>query len=168
MTSLSIVARRQSGFSLIEVLVTILILTFGLLGVAGLLVKGVSNAAASEALSKASQLTADMADRMRANPAIALSASSEYLTAYSDSIPTNPATVALQDKQAWMTALAAQLPQGAGQITNMVAGGARTVNITVRWSKCLGTTLSNADNTSCGSSGDSSAAFRTFNFELRL
>ena len=53
-------SRRQKGFSLIEVLVTMLVLAFGLLGVAGLLVGGVSNASSSEAFSKASQLAADI------------------------------------------------------------------------------------------------------------
>jgi type IV pilus assembly protein PilV len=161
--------RRQSGFSLIEVLVTMLILAFGLLGVAGLLVGGVSNAAASESFSKASQLAADMADRIRANPGVALSATSEYLTTYSDSVPTSPTTIALRDKKAWMEALAAQLPSGKGQITNTVSGGARQVNIEVRWSKCFGT-LSDADRTTgannCTDNPD--AAFRTFNYELRL
>ena len=155
----------QTGFSLIEVLVTILILAFGLLGVAGLLVKGVSNAASSESFSKASQLASDMADRMRANPAVALSATSEYITTYTDSIPTSPTTIALQDKKAWMTALAAQLPQGKGRIYNLVAGSGRQINIEVRWSNCLGT-INDADKIAC--INDSSTAFRTFNFELRL
>jgi prepilin-type N-terminal cleavage/methylation domain-containing protein len=53
-------AMGQKGFSLIEVLVTMVILAFGLLGVAGLLVGGVSNAAGSEAFSKASQLAAQL------------------------------------------------------------------------------------------------------------
>ncbi|MEN9539030.1 MAG: hypothetical protein RLZZ126_1265, partial [Pseudomonadota bacterium] len=124
----------SAGFSLIEVLVTILILAFGLLGVAGLLVKGVSNASASEAMGKANQLIADMADRMRANPTVALSATSEYLTNYGDAAPASPTTVALLDKQAWLTSIAAQLPGGQGQITNSVAGGARQVTISIRWS----------------------------------
>ena len=160
---------RQSGFSLIEVLVTMLILAFGLLGVAGLLVGGVSNAASSEAFSKANQLAADMADRIRANPAVALSATSEYITTYTDAVPTSPTTIALQDKKAWMEALAAQLPLGKGRIYNTISSGQRQVNIEVRWSKCFGT-LSDADRTTgtnnCTDNPD--AAFRTFNYELRL
>ena len=160
---------RQDGFSLIEVLVTMLVLAFGLLGVAGLLVGGVSNAASSESFTKASQLAADMADRIRANPAIALSATSEYITAYADSPPVNPTTIAQQDKKVWMEALAAQLPLGKGKIYNSVAGGQRKYNFEVRWSKCFGT-LSDADRTTgtynCTDNPD--AAFRTVNFELRL
>lgn len=156
---------RQAGFSLIEVLVTMVILAFGLLGVAGLLVKGVSNAAASEATSKASQLAADMADRIRANPVAALSATSQYITAYADTSPVSPTTIAMKDKKEWLDALAAQLPQGDGKITNTVSGGSRKVEIEVRWSSCLGT-LSDTVTTAC--TDNSAAAFQTFVFELRL
>jgi len=159
-------AMMQKGFSLIEVLVTMVILAFGLLGVAGLLVGGVSNAAGSEAFSKASQLAADMADRIRANPAAALSASSEYNLAYTDSIPSAPATIALSDKKVWMEALAAQLPQGKGRIVSTVGGGQRQYDIYVRWSNCLGTLLSDAALTACET--NSSASFRELRLELRL
>lgn len=157
--------RKQVGFSLIEVLVTMVILAFGLLGVAGLLVKGVSNAAASEATSKASQLAADMADRIRANPVVALSATSQYITTYAEVPPASPTTIAMKDKKEWLEALAAQLPQGDGRITNTVSGGSRKVEIEVRWSSCLGT-LSQDVTTAC--TDNSAAAFQTFVFELRL
>jgi len=164
--------RRQSGFSLIEVLVTMLILAFGLLGVAGLLVGGVSNAAGSESFAKASQLAADMADRIRANPAVALSATSEYrtnVTTYGESPPSSPTTIAQQDKKVWMEALAAQLPQGQGKITNTVGGGARQFNIEIRWSKCFGTLSDEDRSTGANNCTDNpDAAFRTFNFEMRL
>lgn len=156
---------KQTGFSLIEVLVTLVILSFGLLGVAGLLVSGVSNAASSEAMSKASQLAADMADRIRANPVVAMSATSEYITTYADAPPASPTTIAQRDKKEWLEALAVQLPQGDGKITNTVSGGQRKVEIEVRWSNCLGT-LSDAARTLC--TDNSAAAFKTITFELRL
>lgn len=156
---------KQTGFSLIEVLVTLVILSFGLLGVAGLLVSGVSNAASSEAMSKASQLAADMADRIRANPVVAVSATSEYITAYNDTPPASPVTIAQRDKKEWLEALAVQLPQGDGKITNTVSGGQRKVEIEVRWSNCLGT-LSDAARTLC--TDNSATAFKTLTFELRL
>ena len=158
----------QAGFSLIEVMVTLVILSFGLLGIAGLLVSGVSNASGSEALAKASQLAADMADRIRANPGVGISATSEYITAYGDSPPSSPASIAQKDKKEWLEALAAQLPQGDGQIT--VDNALRKVVITVRWSKCMGT-LSDADQrTAVGNNctDNAAAAFKTVPFELRL
>ena len=160
--------RKSAGFSLIEVLVTILILAFGLLGVAGLLVKGVSNSASSDYTTKANQLISDMADRMRANSGEALNASSQYLTDYTGTnsvIPTSPTTIAAVDRKEWMTALKTQLPAGAGRISNTVSAGARTVNIEVRWSKCLGT-LTDTEKTAC--TDNSATAFRYLNLEIRL
>ncbi|MHB1199518.1 MAG: type IV pilus modification protein PilV [Polaromonas sp.] len=153
----------QAGFSLIEVLVTMVILMFGLLGIAGLLVSGVSNASSSEAMAKASQLAADMADRIRANPVVGVSATSQYITYWPDNPPASPTTIAQKDKKEWLEALAAQLPQGDGQIT--VDNTLRKVVITVRWSNCLGT-LNDADRTACTSSA--ATAFKTVSFELRL
>jgi type IV pilus assembly protein PilV len=60
--------KLQSGFSLIEVLVSIVLLSFGLLGMAGLFNYAVSsNKNASSRLS-ASLLAADFAEIVRANP----------------------------------------------------------------------------------------------------
>ena len=166
--------RQQQGFSLIEVLVTVLILAFGLLGVAGLLVKGVSNAASSEAMTKASQLAGELADRMRANPAIAVGSGSQYLLNTSNAQPvtwtsakptdTEAATsVALKDKQDWMKAIETQLPSGRGRVTNNDTQ--RSVLIEVAWSNCLGT-ISDTDKTTC--TDNSATAFKQISFELRL
>lgn len=155
----------QCGVSMIEVLVTMVILSFGLLGVAGLLVSGVSNAASSEAMSKASQLASDMADRIRANPTVAVSATSQYITTYAENAPASPSTIAERDKKEWLEALAAQLPLGDGKITNTVSGGQRKVEIEVRWSNCLGT-LSDAGRLVCTT--NSGTSFKTVLFELRL
>lgn len=167
--------RSQRGFSLIEVLVTMLILAFGLLGVAGLLVGGVSNAAGSESLNKANQLASEMADRIRANPDVALGATSEYLhnenpawqdqpQLWTDLAPVG-ASIAVNDVNAWLNAITTQLPSGRGRIFNTVGGGARQVNIQIAWSSCFGT-LSDADSTKC--QNNSATAYRLINFELRL
>lgn len=142
-----------------------MILSFGLLGIAGLLVSGVSNASSSEAMTKASQLAADMADRIRANPTVALSATSDYITTYAENPPSSPSNIAQSDKKVWLEALAAQLPQGDGKITSFSSGGNRKLVIEVRWNNCLGTT-SDADRTAC--TDDSTTAFKTVTFELRL
>ena len=167
--------RSHRGFSLIEVLVTMLILAFGLLGVAGLLVGGVSNAAGSESLNKANQLASEMADRIRANPEVALGATSEYLINENGAWEGNPhlwvdtapvgATIAIKDVSDWMAAIATQLPSGRGRIYNSVGGGARQVNIQIAWSSCFGT-ISDAERTTCRD--NSANAFRVINFELRL
>ncbi len=157
---------KNQGFSLIEVLVTILILTFGLIGVAGLLVGGVANASASEYLTKANALAADMADRIRANPgpAGAMSATTEYSFDYSATAPSSPVGIAQEDKKAWLEALARQLPGGDGKITTTNTGGNRKFEIEVQWSNCIGTL--NQTVTELCAAGSSQK--RTVTFEIRL
>ncbi len=63
----SVPRRFARGFTLIEVMVAIVILSFGLLGVAGLMVLGIQNTYSSQQRTIATQLAYDMIDRMRAN-----------------------------------------------------------------------------------------------------
>lgn len=158
--------KKSKGFSLIEVLVTILILTFGLIGVAGLLVGGIANASSSEYLTKANALAADMADRIRANPgpAGAMSASTAYAFAYTDAPPSSPSNIAERDKKEWLEALARQLPGGDGKVTATNTGGNRKFDIEVRWSNCLGT-VNQTVTELCAAGGNE---MRTVTFELRL
>jgi type IV pilus assembly protein PilV len=58
---------RNRGFTMLEVLVSILILSFGMLGIAGLYVAGVQNNKSASLRTVATQQAYDMADRMRAN-----------------------------------------------------------------------------------------------------
>jgi type IV pilus assembly protein PilV len=61
--------RRMSGFSMVEVLVTIVILTFGLLGLAGLQIRMQTAEMESYQRSQALVLVEDMAERLKlANP----------------------------------------------------------------------------------------------------
>ncbi len=60
--------KSQSGFSLLEVLISVLVISFGLLSLAGLQmtsVKGVNNAHSENT---ASMLIMELSERMRANP----------------------------------------------------------------------------------------------------
>ena len=152
---------KQVGFSLIEVMVTLVILSFGLLGISVLLVKGISNSSSSESMSKANLLVADMADRIRANPAVAKIPHNEYLRNYEAPMSSSSHTIAQNDMNEWLKSLQAQLPQGDGEITL----DSSTLVIGVRWSNCIGT-LSTADREGCKNKSD--AAFKSINYELRL
>jgi type IV pilus assembly protein PilV len=60
--------QHHSGFTLIEVLVTVVVVSIGLLGLAGLQINGIRANVSSEARSKATLLASDIIERMRANP----------------------------------------------------------------------------------------------------
>ena len=59
----------EAGFTLIEVMVAIVILSFGMLGVAALMVTGIQFTHSAQQRTIATQLAYDMVDRMRANQA---------------------------------------------------------------------------------------------------
>jgi type IV pilus assembly protein PilV len=58
---------RQSGFTLVEAMVSVLILSLGLLGVAALQTKSLSSSFTASQRSQAILAAADIADRMRSN-----------------------------------------------------------------------------------------------------
>jgi type IV pilus assembly protein PilV len=58
---------RETGFTLIEVLIAVTVLSFGLLGVAGLQVTGMRGVQSSSYRFEAARLAEDLTDRMRAN-----------------------------------------------------------------------------------------------------
>jgi len=109
------------GFSLIEVLIAVAILSIGLLGLAGLQAASIRNTGSSGQRSIAVNLAADIADRMRANPT-ALGAG-DYVYDYGAN-PTGvqtaacttaagctPQQLARNDIFQWNAALLAMLPQ---------------------------------------------------------
>ena len=110
---------------MVEVLVTMVIIAFGLLGVAGLLTTGLRNNQSSQLRTQASILAYDMAERMRANRPAAMNG--EYVL----SSPGN--VIAASDKNAWNAALAARLPSGTGTITSATASNLVVFEITVQW-----------------------------------
>ena len=58
---------NQTGFTLVEILVSVVILSITLLGMAGLQLSGLRNSATSSYRTDATQLAYDIADSMRAN-----------------------------------------------------------------------------------------------------
>jgi type IV pilus assembly protein PilV len=114
----SAVTNRARGTSLIEVLVTVVILSFGLLGLAGLQSRMQLSEMESYQRSQALILLDDMASRITVNRGVAL----DYVTAASlgagMTCPTAPVTRPEIDLAAWCRAL-----QGAAEVTT---GGSNT------------------------------------------
>ncbi len=125
----------MAGFSLLEALITALVLAIGLLGMAGLQATALQRNHSSYLRSQAVLMAYDMMDRMRANRAAALAGS--YSRSYVDPTPTQDcssactaAEMADADEKEWLTSLA-KLPSGNGEIAVNAVTGLATV--TVYW-----------------------------------
>jgi type IV pilus assembly protein PilV len=143
-------ARRVSpscsceGFTLVEVLVALVVLSVGLLGIAALLLNSLQGSRTALERTHAVTLAADMAERIRSNRsagnaydttdgtvAPALSATCEQAASTCDA-----ATMASNDLKRWQDAIATLLPGGSGTIG--VEGITPTLNrytITVTWTQ---------------------------------
>lgn len=122
--------QRQQGFSLIEVMVTMLIVGIGLLGIAGIIVTNMKNTHSSYARSQASALVNDIVDRMRANRSVAESAAAPYQLPFG-ATPSPATGVPADDLGAWKKSVEASLPAGAGAVEFNSANG--NVTVTVQW-----------------------------------
>lgn len=114
----------EAGTTLVEVLITVVLVSIGLLGLAGLQLMTVQNSNSSTERFEATTLARDILERMRANRQQAL------IGTYDVALGTAPsaAGVAGDDLDAWKAALAA-LPGGDGAV-EVVDG---IVTITVNW-----------------------------------
>ncbi len=119
--------RRSRGFSLVEALVALLVLSIGLLGIAGLQLTGMRNNQAAYLRSQAVVLADDILERMRANRGTLAA----YAVALGDDPPATPGTMAETDLRAWLLTLGALLPGGDGAIT--VDGANNRVTVTTQW-----------------------------------
>ena len=122
---------KQRGFTLLEVLVAMLILSIGLVGLAGLMMTGSKNNQSAYHRSQASWMAYDILDRMRANRPLAQSGGYDLGLG---ATPTATGT-ALTDLTQWTTQLTAALPDGKGQISRTAAG---ITEITVSWNDSRG------------------------------
>lgn len=110
-----ILRKRQQGFTLLEVMIALLILSIGLLGLAALQTTGLRSNQMASMRTLATQFTYDMMDRMRSNPAGV--AAGEYEIARTDSTATTPATTTEIDLAEWRNNVATRLPNGMSEIT---------------------------------------------------
>lgn len=142
----------QTGFTLLEILVAIVVLSLGLLGLAGLQAASLTNNQNAYFRSIATQQAYDMADRIRANLAGVAAGSYDAL---GTNTPANPgcihlvagctaANVAVTDHSQWNTTNGRVLPNGQGSVDCVLGPGAncsndpnavRTFEITVQWTE---------------------------------
>lgn len=123
---------RCGGMTLIEVLISLLVMSVGILGLATLQAASINYNAAANQRSHATVLAYDMADRMRANRQAALGGA--YDIAFQSPAPACAApslagNVATQDISTWRSAIACRLPSSTGSI----ARNGIEVTLTVLW-----------------------------------
>lgn len=121
---------RQGGFSLVEVLVTMLLMSIGLLGIAGIITTSLRNNQSSYAQSQASLLANDIVERMRANRAVAEKSSAPYALGLTATAPTG-SSVPETDLREWRTLLSQSMPSGTGSVAFDTTSG--DVTVTIQW-----------------------------------
>ncbi|HTC38871.1 MAG TPA: type IV pilus modification protein PilV [Steroidobacteraceae bacterium] len=143
---------RGDGFTLVEVLVSLVVLSIGLLGIAKLMLFSSHSNDSAYLRSQATALAYEILDDMRANRQEAIIAGT-YNTAAAvpAAVPgalcigvgscTTPTQLALYDLYQWGLHLNANsgaappgaLPNGQGSVTTVTAGTQTTVTIVVSW-----------------------------------
>ncbi|GBG12507.1 type IV pilus assembly protein PilV [Novimethylophilus kurashikiensis] len=118
--------RKQQGFTMMETLVSIMVVAFGLLGFAAMMAKSVKDNRIAYMRSQATMLSYDITERMRVNRQAALSGS------YTIGIGSTPvgSSVAQLDLIKWKNEVLQSLPQGDGAVS--VMGDGKTT-ITLQW-----------------------------------
>jgi len=126
---------RLRGFTLLEVLIALVVLSIGLLGIAALQGVGLRSSHGAQLASQAGLLAYDMADRIRANPRTldTYNGRSTDEIDCEQALPTAPLEAA--DLAEWACTVETLLPGGAGSIVGVQDGitGVITYTITVEW-----------------------------------
>ena len=149
--------RKQDGFTLLEVLIALLVLSIGLLGLAALQTTGLRSNQMATMRTQATQRSYDMADRMRANQA-GVDAQS-YVQSTTSDIPSvavncttatcTSAQMVVFDKANWLTEVT-RLPGGRGRITRDASGAFVQHTVTIFWDE----ERTGATGTNCGDDPD--------------
>lgn len=131
----------RRGFSLVEVLVTVLVLAIGLLGIAGLQLKGMQFNHSAYVRSQATFLAYDLLDRMRSNREVA-ETSNRYQRHFGDAIGSytdcaqnscDETDLADYDIRQWASMVSERLPEGDAEVTFTNSGTTRTYSVDLRW-----------------------------------
>ena len=126
---------HSNGFTLIEVLIALIIMSVGMLGVAGLYVHSMQAGRTSMFHHNAVTLTSDIADRIRANPraVAAYAGAGGNNNCVNGGINCTPAEMAAHDIFLWDQQAATTLPTGTVNIVFNNAVVPPTYQITVAW-----------------------------------
>lgn len=125
---------KQRGATLIEVLISVLVLAVGLLGLSATQMMSMKNGNSAQQRYMATLAAHDIAERMRANPAGVDQGSYDGTVKGSESGDSNcsgcsAAELATMDKREWGRLIETNLPSGSGEISR----NSGKVTVTVKW-----------------------------------
>ncbi len=132
---------RQKGFSLVEVLIALVIMSVGMLGIAGLYVQSMQAGRTSMFRHHAVTLAGDVADRIRANPTAgavyghAANATGTDNNCVAGGVDCNSVDMAANDIFVWQAQARDTLPSGAVAIVFNAGVNPPTYQITVSWNE---------------------------------
>lgn len=124
---------RQRGFTLVETMVALVVLSIGLLGVAKLVTGAVHANDSGYMRGQATQLAYEILDEMRANRPGALSYVGAGTSTDCSTAPCTPAALAGLDMYNWNARVAATLPNGVGTVTPSAGAAGTVATIVVTW-----------------------------------
>jgi type IV pilus assembly protein PilV len=132
-----VAGKRNRGFTLVEVLVALVVMSVGMLGIAALYLEGLRAGRTAMNRTTAVTLAADMADRIRANKAAGAAYAGtgpgidgNCINGASDCTASQ---LAEDDWFTWRSELAAQLPEGSTGEIDVAGPAPDTYTITVAW-----------------------------------
>lgn len=132
---------KQRGFSMLEILVTLVIIATALLGTASLQIHAIRINQSSQFRTQAVFLASDIAERMEANTAAAISGN--YAVSQTNTASTaadcvasgcDSATLAAWDVSQWENSIITLgLPQASWEVTQTSTGNPSTYKIVINW-----------------------------------
>lgn len=122
-------AFRARGFTLVEALVALVVLSIGLLGIASLQLSSLRWNHGASMRSQATLLAYDIVDRMRVNQISANAGDYDVALGATKS----SGTVAGDDVIRWKASMSSTLPSGDGSVARTTVGTTITYTITVQW-----------------------------------
>lgn len=127
------------GFSLLEAMVALVVLSVGMLGIAALHGQSLAASRTAQLRTQAVNLAGDMADRIRVNrlgaAAYAGAAENNQCDPQSGGVDCTPAQMAAHDLFVWQAQLARLLPNGAGSVDYDGSADPPTYTIGVSWTE---------------------------------